>query len=100
MSALLVEVWRFQSVGREEDARRLLADVWAWGMDAFATDRDARVALRLLRRLRPVASAPADFEALPDSLVVYRAGNLPGLCWTRDREVAEMHARRHGLRLH
>jgi hypothetical protein len=95
----LVECWRLQAAGREEDARQLLAGVWSWAMDGSASEKMPRVALRLLGRLGFVSDAADDWRALPDELEVYRAesGGEDGLCWTLDRSIAEKHARRHEL---
>ena len=98
----LVEVWRFQSVGRDDDARRLLASVWSWAMDDVASEQDVRVAARLLERLAFVTDDAEGWQALPDELVIYRAETSPaeptrGLCWTLDHEIAERNAILHGL---
>ncbi len=94
----LVECWRFQSVGRDDDARRLLLGVWSWAMDEAADEEHVRVALRLLDRLGFTTDDPAAWSSVPDEIVIYRAeSRADGFCWTLDREVAEMHASRYGL---
>lgn len=99
----LVEVWRLYSVGRDDDARGLLAGVWSWAMDNAAHEGVARVALRLLEtRIGFLTDDAEAWAALPAELVIYRAEtNLDhpgwGVCWTLSQSVAEMHAERHGL---
>lgn len=96
----LVEAWRFQSVGRDADARLLLVGIWAWAMDGIRTEQEVRVALRLLDRVGFATDSSDEWAALDDELVVYRAETHPGLgglCWTLDREVADHFAGRHGL---
>ena len=99
----LVEVWRFHSVGRDEDARSLLGAIWAWAMDGLRSAQEVRVALRLLDRLGFVTDHAEAWRSLPDELVVYRAESSDepsrGFCWTLDRSVAEMHAQEHQLKV-
>ena len=96
----LVECWRFHSVGRDDDARALLCGVWSWAMDGGSDAADIRVALRMLDRLGLTTDDPGAWAALPDQLTVYRAetgSRQDGFCWTLKRDVANMHASRHGL---
>jgi len=89
MDDLLIEVWRLQALDRTEEARALLCGVWHWGIDALANEKAVRVALRLLGRLAPCTDAPESWAALPEQLVVWRAGEPDGFSWTLDRAVAE-----------
>jgi len=93
---LLVEVWRFYSVGCEDRARDLLVQVWSWSMDGLSSEQEARVALRLFQRLAPCTDDPDGWASLPGELVVYRAGG-PGISWTLSREIAEQLAAAHEL---
>ena len=99
----LVEVWRFQSVGRDDDARFLLAGIWSSAMDAAADDRNVRLWFRLRDRVGFVTDDQAAWDALPTELNVYRAESDPtaarGLAWTVDPEVAEHLAGQKGLAL-
>jgi hypothetical protein len=96
VSDQLVTVYRLLDQGRADDARKLLLGAWSAGMDALASEQDARVALKLLHRLGFSTDAADEWAALPDPLTVYRAGG-PGLAWTADREVAEELAHRYEL---
>lgn len=97
----LVEVWRLAAARRADDARSLLASVWAWSADGARAERDVRVALRLFERFGVVSDDPDGWHGLPDELVVHRAETdddaRRGLCWTLDPEIAAMHADRHGI---
>ncbi len=96
LSDTLVKVYRLHEQGRNAAARKLLLAAWTSSMDAFSGEQDARVALKLLRRLGFSTDNPDDWDALPDPLTVYRAGR-PGLAWTTEREVAEYLAEDHEL---
>jgi hypothetical protein len=88
VSDLLVRAYKLRAAGDEGKARRVVLGAWMMGMDTFSSPQDARVAVKLLRRLGFATDAADEWAVLPDPLPVYRAGG-PGLAWTADREVAE-----------
>ena len=93
----LVEVWRRSASGHADSARELLVQVWSSGMDSLASEQESRVGLRLLEGLAPVTDDPDAWAALPDVLVIHRAGQVSGLCWSLEREEAEDLAREYDL---
>lgn len=98
----VVEVWRLQAAGRDADARRLLLRVWSWGIDGMG-GHAVPAALRLFERCGFATDDEQAWATLPERLTVYRAesgeNRSRGFCWTLDRDVAEIHATRHGLDL-
>lgn len=88
VSEMLVDAYRLHRDGRDDDARSRLLRAWTFGMDALSSEQDARFALMLFRRLRFATDDADAWDARPDPLTIYRAGQQPGLSWTADREVA------------
>jgi hypothetical protein len=96
VSDQLVSVYRLIEQGQPDEARSRLLGAWSAGMDGLSGEQDARVALKLLRRLGFSTDAADEWAALPDPLTIHRAGGS-GLSWTADRDVAVSLARRYGL---
>src|SRR5882724_7289000 len=87
---LLVLVRGLIASDRSDEARQRLLLGWSSRFDPdFPSTQQSRVALRLFERLGFSTDDEEAWDALPDSLSIYRIGNEEGLSWTTDREVAE-----------
>ena len=93
----LIEVWRLYASGHEDSARRLLALACSDRTEGLSTEQADNVVLHLLDRLAPVTDDAEAWAALPDGLVIYRAGDTSDRRWSLEREAAERRAERHGL---